>query len=52
MTAITTFDVQDGLLEPHEAGAYAAKTLNNTPERGRLVPGRLRARVSSARGVS
>jgi integrase len=29
LTAITTFDVQDWLLELHEAGDYAAKTLNN-----------------------
>ena len=29
LTAITTFDVRDWLLELHEAGEYAPKTLNN-----------------------
>jgi integrase len=29
LTAITTFDVRDWLLELHEAGDYAPKTLNN-----------------------
>jgi hypothetical protein len=29
LTAITTFEVSDWLLELHEAGEYAPKTLNN-----------------------
>jgi integrase len=29
LTAITTFEVRDWLLELHEAGGYAPKTLNN-----------------------